>query len=99
MELIKQPKEPWVLRVCPERYKRNVTFVGSLIGVLGYIVYLFGGFFAILFGPILFAKSEPDAPISRPVIWLAEAWDGFHIRLSRNNGCDCVRLIVGHSDL
>ncbi len=47
--------------------------LGSGIGIVGYFAYYFGGLCAIVFGPFRFAQMEPEAPISRPIIWLARA--------------------------
>jgi len=66
-------KEPWLLRNCSERQRKIVTFIGGAIGILGYGVYFFGGLLVIVFGPAAFAMWRPDAPISRPIIWLGRA--------------------------
>jgi hypothetical protein len=71
MEFTKPTKQPWLLRVCPERHRRKLTTLGRLIGIAGYFVWFFGGLIVVIFGPFKFAMMEPDAPISRPIIWLA----------------------------
>ena len=35
--------------------------------MVGWVVYVLGGFSAIVLGPAMFARSEPDAPISRAI--------------------------------
>ena len=64
------PKSPWWLRCGSDRQRRLLVSLGSWVGIIGYFIWFFGGLLAVIFGPIGFALWQPDAPISRPVIWL-----------------------------
>ena len=70
------PRVPWLLRVCPESRKSAVLRTGIVVGYIGYMVYLFAGLSAMLVGPLAFARSEPDAPISKLVIWFRGLFPG-----------------------
>lgn len=67
---ISPSKAPWLLRTGSDRKRKIITFIGSAVGIIGYFAYFLGGFFAIVFGPVAFAMWQPNAPISRPIIWL-----------------------------
>jgi hypothetical protein len=73
MEIPIPSKEPWSVRACPERHRRKLIKLGRLIGVVGNFLWFVAGLFAIVFGPVKFAMMEPDAPFSRPIIWLGRA--------------------------
>jgi len=66
------PKEPWLIRICPERHKRWFTPICFMVGVVGRFVFYFSGFCVVVFGPFFFAEQHPDAPFSRPILWLLQ---------------------------
>ena len=67
------PAEPWLIRVCPERHKRWFTPICFMIAIVGRGVFGFSGFGVTVFGPLFFALHNPDAPVSRPILWLAHS--------------------------
>ena len=72
-------KEHWILRITPPRYRDRVTRVGLIFGPICRIVWMFGAFSGLFFGPLTFAISKPTAPISQPILWLRRisGADGF----------------------
>ena len=64
------PKEPWLIKICPERHRRWFIPICFMVGVIGRFVFYFSGFGVTVFGPFFFAAHHPDAPVSRPILWL-----------------------------
>ena len=44
-----------------------------MVGVIGRFVFYFSGFGVTVFGPFFFAAHHPDAPVSRPILWLLQS--------------------------
>ncbi|HWL52474.1 MAG TPA: hypothetical protein VNQ90_08570 [Chthoniobacteraceae bacterium] len=65
-------KTPWIFKFCPTRYLPLLEKLAFAIGSIGLAAFHLGGMVAIMFGPLVFAILQPDAPISQPVLWLRQ---------------------------